>query len=251
MLLSLGIQSIFKNSQPSIENLTKVSPKRRKLVKLEVDFIPQNRDRWEKILNDLTTDRTMAERAISDCYSYAGLPHPHIIWTDNPSIAMKTSIDRPDLVDVGGGILRRIWDSCNQEIERQIEPEFIEVIKAYANPRAMIMDEGQHIAFDPLGDFLNDVLIAEIKKVHPQLDPALLPVAMQDYRIAYLSYFDYFQQIGFNIPQIQIPIDLAKSCGCCWAFSSIAIVTPKPSSIEFNDRGRLIALTYNGFNILS
>jgi hypothetical protein len=74
---------------------------------------------------------------------------------------------------------------------------------------------------------------------------------MQDYRIAYLSYFDYFHQIGIDIPQIQLLVDLAQSCGCCWAFDKIAILTPKPSAIEFSDRGELLALVYDGINILN
>jgi hypothetical protein len=240
-----------KKSTPVIDELaTTVLTERRKLVRLEVDFIPQNKARWEKILDDLTTDRQLAEQAIDACYNYAGLTKPHILWTENPLTAMKISIERSDLVDVGSSILSQIWASCNAEIERQIAPEFISVVKAYANPRAQLLGTPSNLAFDPLGDFLNQVSIAEIQKVYPQLDPAALPVAMQDYRIAYLSYFDYFRQIGIEIPQIQLPIDLARSCGHCWAFANIAIVTPKPSQIEFSDRGELLALIYDGVNIL-
>ncbi len=240
-----------KKSTPVIDELaTTVLSERRKLVRLEVDFIPQNKARWEKILDDLTTDRQLAEQAIEACYNYAGLAKPHILWTENPLTAMKISIERSDLVDVGSSILSQIWASCNAEIERQIAPEFISVVKAYANPRAQLIGTPSNLAFDPLGDFLNQVSISEIQKVYPQLDPAALPVAMQDYRIAYLSYFDYFRQIGIEIPQIQLPIDLAQSCGHCWAFANIAIVTPKPSQIEFSDRGELLALIYDGVNIL-
>ena len=240
-----------KKSTPVIDELaTTVLTERRKLVRLEVDFIPQNKARWEKILDDSTTDRQLAEQAIDASYQYAGLTKPHILWTENPLTAMKISIERSDLVDVGSSILSQIWASCNAEIERQIAPEFISVVKAYANPRAQLIGTPSNLAFDPLGDFLNQVSIAEIQKVYPQLDPAALPVAMQDYRIAYLSYFDYFCQIGIEIPQIQLPIDLAQSCGHCWAFANIAIVTPKPSRIEFSDRGELLALVYDGVNIL-
>jgi hypothetical protein len=237
-------------NEPLAKYLAKVSTERRKLVKLEVDFIPQNRDKWAKILVDRTTDIDGAETAIAACYSYAGLEQPRIIWTENPLTAMKILIDRPDLVDVGSSILHQIWSSCDREIERQIAPEFIDVAKAYANPRAQVVGAEQAIAFDPLGDFLNQVSIAEIKKIYPQLDRLSLPAAMQDYRVAYLSYFDYFHKIGIEIPQIQLLVDLAKSCGCCWAFSKIAIVTPKPSAIEFTDRGVLRALVYDGINIL-
>jgi hypothetical protein len=250
MLLSFGTRKLTPKSTPSIDNIPPVSTAPRKLVRLEVDFIPQHKTRWEKVLADLTTDRTFAENAIDACYEYAGLEKPHIIWTENPLTAMKLSLERADLVDVGSSILNQIWTSCNAEIERQIAPEFIAVAKAYANPRAQLIGTPQNLAFDPLGDFLNQVSLAEIHKVYPQLDPAKLPVAMQDYRIAYLSYFDYFQQIGIDIPQIQPAIDLAKSCGHCWAFAKIAIVTPKPSLIEFDDRGQLISLVYDGVNIL-
>ena len=232
------------------QHLSKVLMERRKLTKLEVDFIPQSREKWGKILNDRTTDRDSAENAINACYLYAGLDRARILWTENPLTAMKILIDRPDLVDVGSKILHQICDSCDRQIEREIAPEFINVVKAYANPRARMVGEQQKMAFDLLGDFLNQISIHEIQKSYPQLDPASLPATIQDYRIAYLSYFDYFHQIGIDIPQIQLLIDLASSCGYCWAFENIAILTPKPSAIEFNDRGELIALVYDGINIL-
>jgi hypothetical protein len=232
------------------QHLSKVLMERRKLAKLEVDFIPQSRAKWEKILNNRTTDRDSAENAINACYLYAGLDRARILWTENPLTAMKILIDRPDLVDVGSKILHQVCDSCDRQIEQQIAPEFINVVKAYANPRARMVGEQQKMAFDLLGDFLNQISIYEIQKSYPQLDPTSLPATIQDYRIAYLSYFDYFHQIGIDIPQIQLLVDLARSCGYCWAFENIAILTPKPSAIEFNDRGELIALVYDGVNIL-
>jgi hypothetical protein len=237
-------------SESLSQYLAQVSMKRRKLVKLEIDFIPQSRMKWDKILADRTTDRERAQNAIDACYAYAGLEKAHILWTENPLTAMKILIDRPDLVDIGSEILHRVCDSCATEIESQIEPEFIDVVKAYANPRAQVIGEQQNVAFDLLGDFLNQVSICEIQKSYPQLDPSSLPASIQDYRIAYLSYFDYFYQIGIGIPQIQLLVDLAQSCGCCWAFENIAILTPKPSAIEFNDGGELISLVYDGINIL-
>jgi hypothetical protein len=251
MSSSIDLLTNRTKSESLSQYLSKVSIERRKLVKLEIDFIPEHRANWETLLADCTTERDRAEQAINACYQYARLEQPHILWTENPLNAMKIPIDRQDLVDVGGEILHQIWDSCNREIESQIDPQFIDVVKAYANPRAQIIGEEQNIAFDPLGDFLNQVLISEIKKIYPQLDPLSLPAAMQDYRVAYLSYFDYFHQIGISIPQIQLLVDLAKSCGSCWAFGKIAILTPKPSEIEFSDRGELLSLVYDGVNILS
>lgn len=241
-----------KSAQPEslAQYLSKVTTVPRKLVKLEVDFIPQSRAKWTEILADRTTNRELAENAINDCYRYAGLEPARILWTESPLTAMTILANRPDLVDVGSQILNQICNGCHEIIDSQISPEFIEVVKAYGNPRAQITGEEQKIAFDPLGDFLNQVSIAEIKKSYPLLDPSSLPAAMQDYRIAYLSYFDYFQQIGISIPQIKPLIDLAKFCGCCWAFENIAILTPKPTEIEFNDHHQLIALVYDGVNIL-
>jgi hypothetical protein len=250
MSLSINLQGKSVQQEPLANYLTKALMERRKLVKLEVDFIPQIRAKWEGILSDRTTDRERAENAINACYLYAGLERSRILWTENPLTAMKILIDRPDLVDVGKKILHQICDGCNWEIDRQIESDFIDVVKAYANPRSQIVGEQQTMAYDLLGDFLNQVSIAELQKSHPHMNSALLPVAMQDYRIAYLSYFDYFHQIGLDIPQIQLLIDLARSCGCCWAFENITIITPKPSAIDFNDRGELISLVYDGINIL-
>ena len=48
-------------SESLAQYLAKVSSKRRKLVKLEIDFIPQSRQKWEKILADRTTDCERAE----------------------------------------------------------------------------------------------------------------------------------------------------------------------------------------------
>jgi hypothetical protein len=257
-MLLLDISALKKINKPIVNYSATVSNdsaqptpgERRKLVKLEIDFISQVRTSWELILADLTTDRVQAENTISNCYAYAGLERPRILWAENPITAISILINRPDLEDVGSIILSQIWDSANYEIESQIDPDFIQMVMAHANPRARIVGEPPTISFDPLGDYLNQVSIAKIRQVCPLLDLESLPTALQDHRTAYLSYFDYFQEIGINIPQINLLIDLAKSCGCCWAFGNIAILTPKPTAIEFNDRGVLTALVYDEANIL-
>ena len=64
-----------KSAQPEslAQYLSKVETGPRKLVKLEVDFIPQSRAKWDEILVNRITDREQAESAINDCYRYAGL----------------------------------------------------------------------------------------------------------------------------------------------------------------------------------
>jgi hypothetical protein len=258
-MLLLDIPALKEINRSIISYPATVSTERRKLVKLEVNFISQVRSNWELILRDLTTDRAQAESTIYNCYAYAGLPQPRILWAENPITAISILVNRPDLEDVASIILSQIWDSSNTEIESQIEPDFIQMVMAHANPRARIAGEPPSISFDPLGDYLNQVSIAKIRQVYPLLDLESLPTALQDHRTAYLSYFDYFQEIGINIPQINLLIDLAKSCGCCWTFGNIAILTPKPteiifragSSTEFDDRSELRALIYDGENILA
>ena len=247
---SLNRLTAIENSTPFLKDRVTASTSQRRLVKLEIDLIPQIRERWEKILGDRTTDRAKAETAINACYTYASLAQPRILWTENPLTAIMILINRPDLVDIASSLLSQVWTTCNLEIDRQIAPEFTRVVMACANPHAQIIGEPALIAADPLGDFLNQVSISKIQQVYPHLDLATLPAALQDHRIAYLSYFDYFRQIGLDLPEIQPSIDLATSCGCCWAFANIAIVTPKPSTIEFTDRGVLSALVYDGVNII-
>ncbi len=257
-MLLLDIPALKKINKPIIDSSATVSTdpakpmlgERRKLVKLELDFISQIRANWELILADLTTDRLQAESTINNCYAYVGLERPRILWAENPITAISILINRPDLEDVASIILSQIWASSNHEIESQIDPDFIQMVMAQGNPRARIVGEPSTISFDPLGDYLNQVSIAKLRQVYPLLDLESLPTALQDHRTAYLSYFDYFQEIGINIPQINLLINLAKSCGCCWTFEHIAILTPKPTAIEFNDRGVLTALIYDEANIL-
>ena len=256
-MLLLDIPALKEINKPIVNYSATVSTdpakpiyQRRKLVKLEVDFISQTKANWELVLANLTTDRALAENTISNCYAYVGLEPPRILWAENPITAISILINRPDLADVASVILNQIWDSSKNEIESQIDPDFIQMVMAHANPRARIIGEPPTISFDPLGDYLNQVSIAKIRQVCPLLDLESLPTALQDHRTAYLSYFDYFQEIGINIPQINLLINLAKSCGCCWAFGNIAILTPKPTAIEFNDRGVLTALVYDEINIL-
>jgi hypothetical protein len=266
-MLLLDIPALQEINRPLIDYSATLSndsakqmlSERRKLVKLELDFISQIRANWELILADLNTDRAQAESIISNCYAYVGLARPRILWAENPITAISILINRPDLEDVASIILNQVWDSSNTEIERQIDPDFIQLVMAHANPRARIVGEPPTISFDPLGDYLNQVAIAKLRQVYPLLDLESLPTALQDHRTAYLSYFDYFQAIGINIPQINLLIDLAKSCGCCWTFKNIAILTPKPTAIIFHrgsttesgNYGGLRALIYDGENILA
>jgi hypothetical protein len=249
-MVSLQVNSAVNNSKSTLDFTKNLSNYKRKLVKLEVDYITQIKAKWEQILANDRTDRQRAERAIADCYQSAGFTAPKIVWAENPLNAIMVLVNRRDLVSIGDQILQKIWDSCHQEIYTKIDPEEVRMVMAQANPRAEIVGDIYNIKFDPWGDYFNSLLMRQVPKIYPDLNLAELPVPLQDYRVAYLSYLDYFYTIGISIPQIEPLIDLAQSAGWCWAFENLAIVTPKPSQVAFNDAGELIAIDYEGVNIL-
>jgi hypothetical protein len=222
----------------------------RHLVKLELDLMPEVKSAWGCILADTTTDCQTAERTIDRCYEYIGRPRPHILWAENPLNAMMILLNRPDLVDVGAKILGSIWNSAHAEIYAHIAPDSVRMAMAYTNPRAEIVGNINTIDFDPLGEYLNRTLRRKIAQIYPDFNLNSIPLALQDYRIAYLSYFDFFQQIGIEIPQVQLTIDLAKSCGWCWAFENLAIVCPKPSRITYGEESQVKSIEYDWLNIL-
>jgi hypothetical protein len=223
----------------------------RQLVKLEIDLIATVKSQWGSILAERHTDPTIAEAALCDSYRYAELPEPNIIWAENPLNAFMILLNRPDLVDVGAKILGKIWNSAHAEIYHHIRPDSVRYAMAYTNPRAEIIGDLGKIDFDPLGEDLNVALRKRIGQIYPAFNLNSIPLALQDYRVAYLSYFDFFQQIGIDIPQAQMTIDLAQSCGWCWAFENLAILCPKFSRIAYNSQGEIVTIEYDGLNILS
>jgi hypothetical protein len=94
-------------------------------------------------------------------------------------------------------------------------------------------------------------VMSRAKNLCSNLTERTIPTPLQDYRIGDLGYFDYFLRIGLDIPQIQPAIDLAKSCGWCWTFERLAILTPKPSKIKIDRQGKIVGIIYNNVNILS
>jgi hypothetical protein len=90
----------------------------------------------------------------------------------------------------------------------------------------------------------------QIDELYRDLTEGTIASPLQDYRIGDLSYFDYFLRIGLDIPQVQLAIDLAKSCGWVWTFEKIAILTPKPSKVKIDERGNIVAIIYDGIDVL-
>jgi hypothetical protein len=233
--------------------------KKRQLTKLELDLIPQVQADWQTIIQSTTTDRHQAETSIKNCYRYAGLSTPTIIWAAHPLSVIETAINRRDLTDVSGTIINNIWQS-ELAIQQSIDPEFTAHIFVSIKPQHTVKTRNGNqiqiaqIATDPgegICQQLNELVIGRVKDLYGNLTTQSTPAPLQDYRISDLGYFDYFARIGVDIPQIQPAIDLAKSCGWCWAFQGLAILTPKPSKIKIDRQGKILGIIYNNVDILS
>ncbi len=241
--------------------------KKRQLTKIELDLIPQVQADWQTILQSTTTDRHQAEISIRSCYRYAGLSAPTIVWAEHPLSVIKIAIlhrrgfanDRRDLADVSGEIINNIWQS-ELEIQQSIDPEFTAYIFASINPQYTVKTRNgnqlniSQIAAAPgerICQRLNDLVIGRVNDLYGNLTTQATPAPLQDYRISDLGYFDYFARIGVDIPQIQPAIELAKSCGWCWTFQGLAILTPKPSKIKIDLHGKILGIIYNNVDILS
>lgn len=233
--------------------------KKRQLTKLELDLIPQVQADWQNIIQSTTTDRHQAETSIKNCYRYAGLSTPTIIWAAHPLSVIETAIDRRDLTDVSGTIINNIWQS-ELEIQRSINPESTAHIFASIDPQHTVKTRHgnqiqiSQIATTPSENIcqrLNDLVMSRVNDLYGNLTTQAIPAPLQDYRISDLGYFDYFAQIGVDIPQIQPAIELAKSCGWCWTFQGLAILTPKPSKIKIDRQGKILGIIYNNVDILS
>jgi hypothetical protein len=233
--------------------------KKRQLTKLELDLIPQVQADWQTILQSTTTDRHQAEISVKNCYRYAGLSTPTMIWADHPLSVIEISIDRRDLTDVSGKIINNIWQS-ELEIQHSIDPESTAHIFASIDPQHTVKTRNgnqlqiSQIAAAPgesICQRLNDLVIGRVNDLYGNLTTQATPAPLQDYRISDLGYFDYFARIGVDIPQIQPAIELAKSCGWCWTFQGLAILTPKPSKIKIDRHGKILGIIYNNVDILS
>jgi hypothetical protein len=225
--------------------------KKHQLVKLERDLIDRVQAEWQDILYHSTTNlpgaqpsqRAIAETSIKACYQYAGLDEPNIVWIDWPVNAIKFLFTRPDLVDVSGQIINEIWLS-EQAIQQAIDPAAaVEVLSRIKTTIARSPDTA-------IAERLNEVAIDRVKSCYGDLADLRIFNPLQNYSIGSLGYFDYFLRIGVNIPQMQPIIDLAKSCGWCWAFEKLVILTPKPTQVISDGRGNVLAITIDGSNVL-
>lgn len=223
---------------------------KRKLVKLELELIDRVRADWHTILENKVTDRTQAEISVKDCYRSAGLDIPIIIWVDHPLNLVSILIDRPELTDVSGLIINQIWQS-ELKIQHSIDPESTRQVLENISPQNIVKTPNGNLPMDKITDRLNDLVMDRAKDLCSHLTERTIPTPLQDYRIGDLGYFDYFCRIGVDIPQVQPAIDLAKSCGWCWTFERVAILTPKPSKIQIDRHGKIVGIIYNDINILS
>jgi hypothetical protein len=242
--------------------LSNLWTKKRELVKLEIDFIYQIRSQWESISSNNYTDRVKAEATIRACYEYVGLEPPTILWAQHPIEMLKIFTNRLDFENVSGMIIDRIWNSSELEIQQTISPDSTALVLQHMHdnsPRLPAsgwtenwLDRGMTIdQINSLADRLNSIIFEQITNLYTELSPDSLPSPLQDYRIADLSYLHYFATIGVNIPQVQLLVDLATSCGWCWTFKKIAILTPKPDLVKVAAGGAVEAIIYDDCDLLS
>jgi hypothetical protein len=247
------------NSSGSIAKYFKnLLDRQRKLVKLEIDLIDRVVADWQTILGSTSTNRLKAETSIKDCYRYAGLEIPTIIWAEHPLNVVNISLDCPDLIDVSGQIINSIWQS-ESTIQQSIDPESTAHVFANINPQHIIKTRSGIRQLAPLDNAtcesvcerLNQLVMSQIRELYTHVPAQTIPTPLQDYRIGELGYFDYFYRIGVDIPQIQPAIELAKSCGWCWTFDRLVILVPKPAKIKIDRHGKIVGIIYNNINILS
>jgi hypothetical protein len=54
----------------------------------------------------------------------------------------------------------------------------------------------------------------------------------------WLSFYDFFREIGVELPILDGLIALAKTCGWCWPFSELIVMTERPTKIVRDDQNR-------------
>jgi hypothetical protein len=249
-MLSLKASGKTNTSGYFADYFNNLFAKKRKLVKLELDLVDRVRSEWDNILGSTITDRDRAESSVKSCYRYAGLASPTIIWIEHPLQIVPILIDRPELSDVSGVIINEIWQS-ELKIQQSIDPDATAYILANIDPQHTVNTANGNVRMDRISDRLNDLVLNRANEIYSSLTDRTLPTPLQDYRIGDLGYFDYFLQIGLNIPQIQPAIDLAKAGGWCWTFKKLAILSPKPTKVKIDRQGKIVGIIYNNVNILS
>jgi hypothetical protein len=249
-MLSLKAQGKIHASRYLKNYFNDLFTKKRKLVKLEIDLIDRVQADWQTILESTVTDRVKAEISIRDCYRYAGLNPPSIIWADRPLNVIKILINRPDLCDISDLFISELWQS-ELEIQKSIDPDAVKYVLSHLDPHHPLDILTSERQIGSISERANEIVMTQANKIYCDLTEKTIPAAFQNYDTGYLGYFDYFWRIGVNIPYMQPAIDLAKSCGWCWTFEKLVILTPKPSQVTVDRLGNIIAIIYNDVNILN
>ncbi len=222
------------------KHITKLTPEQEAL-------IPIVRDEWIRIGLDTTpTDKQKAEEAIALAYQCAGLTPPRqILWFNNPLEAVTY-------------IASVQYDQENATRAAIGQAVFTDVFNAV---RATVGDAIRYTVGDAVGDAVETAIEEVVFNIQATVREAV--GAAVYYRIGdawglldvqSLAIYAYFNAIGVDCSKLKGLWATAKHCGCWWAFQDVAVVTPHPSAIRLDDRGRLHgegvpAVGYEGFNI--
>jgi hypothetical protein len=227
-----------------------VFAKKRKLVPLEIQEIVRSSAQWQDILQTTGTNRPLAESSIKNCYRAAGLSSPNIIWAEHPLNVIKILFNRPDLCDVSDVLIRDFWHS-ELAIQKSIAAESAMQVLTAIDPKYRVKNVTGDRDVEIAPDYLNELVMGRVGRLYCELAERNIPTPFQDYNINILGYFDYFARAGVEMPRMLPKIALAKSCGWCWTFEKLAILTPKHSSLKIDRFGEIVGIIYNDVNILS
>ncbi len=249
-MLSLSFGDKTNTSRYFRKYLQDIFTKNRKLVRLEIEAIERISTHWQAILASSHTDIHRAEQSIESCYQQAGLDTPRIIWAEHPLNVIKILFNRPDLYDVSDVFINELWQG-ELAIQKAIAAESATQVLNQIDPKYQVKTAKEDRQIEFTADYLNDLVISQVDRIYYDLTERNIPKPFQDYNIGILGYFDYFLQIGIEIPRLQPTIDLAKSCGWCWTFEKLAILTPKHSRVTIDRSGKIMGIIYNDINILN
>ncbi|GAA6621266.1 DUF6745 domain-containing protein [Scytonema sp. NUACC26] len=179
---------------------------------------------WIRIALDTSpTDKQQAETAIVLAYESAELEPPqHIIWFDNPLVAVSWIVLNKNFV---GRFfyypVLKFKKALNAASEKLVDPA--------------VLEDLQFGYFYTIGEQLTSI-------------SSILDATQEIVAEALLKRF------GDNYSPVWTDIIEAKHCGFWWCFKDLAVVTPKPSAIHLDTEDRLHAegvpaVVYRGFEI--
>ena len=190
------------------------------------------REAWIAIgLSRAPADRPRAEAAVRVTYRRAGLPDSvRIIWAASPmsgaviarSLLRGSTTSRVGL-DIAGPAACRLWTMI----------QGLKSADAFAL-RAQVVQ--------PISARVTEAIWRPIKHELARAlgRPSAIPAAAYGQHDApWLAFFDVLAESGVDVAEMESLIEIARSSGWWWPFDDVCVLTERPSSLSFDDEGRL------------